>query len=166
MSIEEQDLEKRIIEKGLTAPRLTPALIDSVIIKEEYIRIEGTTTTICVLHLKNGYLVKGSSASVSKENFDEEIGKEIARKNAREEIWALEGYLLAEKMHDISRQGSKFDFGKALYAMEIGYKVSNDDFPQGKYIKIEGNSFVDETGELYSLDSYEILECKSWHVIY
>ena len=37
---------------------------------------------------------------IDVENFDEVIGREIARKNAREKIWALEGYLLRERLAD------------------------------------------------------------------
>ena len=36
---------------------------------------------------------------VSKENFNQEIGNKIARQNAREKIWELEGYLLKEKLY-------------------------------------------------------------------
>jgi hypothetical protein len=36
------------------------------------------------------------SSAASLENFDAEIGRRIARQNAREKIWALEGYLLKQ----------------------------------------------------------------------
>jgi hypothetical protein len=50
------------------------------------------------LTLKNGFTIDGKSACVSKENFNQEIGNKIARDNAREKIWELEGYLLKEKL--------------------------------------------------------------------
>ncbi|MFA5040037.1 MAG: Gp49 family protein [Bdellovibrionales bacterium] len=90
----EDEIEKEIQEKGLTAKRLTPADIDAVIAKEYYHRVPETTMTICVLTIRNGFMVTGESAAVSLENFDEEIGKKIAYENARNKIWALEGYLL------------------------------------------------------------------------
>jgi hypothetical protein len=31
-------------------------------------------------------------------NFDEEIGRKIAFTNAREQVWALEGYVLRNKL--------------------------------------------------------------------
>ena len=40
----------------------------------------------------------GESAAVSPENFDVDLGKKIARSNARDKIWALEGYALREKL--------------------------------------------------------------------
>ena len=88
--------EEMIQEKGLDAPRLTPALIDHAITGEEYYVFPGTTLTICRLELRNGYSVTGESESVSLENFDKEIGEKVARENAREKVWNLEGYLLKE----------------------------------------------------------------------
>lgn len=101
MSKDEQAIETEIQSKGLNAPRLTPAIIDSKILSEVYIaRPGGTTMTICVMVLENGYVVTGESAAASPENFDEEIGKKIARDNARNKIWALEGYLLRQKLYE------------------------------------------------------------------
>jgi hypothetical protein len=96
----EQELEQEIQDKGLTAPRLTPELIDNVIVSEQYHVFEGATVTVCLLTLKNGFQVVGESACASPENFDPEIGREVARDNAREKIWALEGYLLKQRLFE------------------------------------------------------------------
>ena len=96
----EQNIEKEIISKGLNAPRLTPDHIDSVIIGETYTNLPDGRTVICQLTLQNGFTVDGKSACVSKENFDQEIGNKIARTNAREKIWELEGYLLKQKLFE------------------------------------------------------------------
>jgi hypothetical protein len=100
MTTEEDKLEKEIVDKGLTAPRITPGDIDAKISKEYYHVVPGTTLTICVLTLENGFTVTGESAAASPENFDEEIGRKIARDNARDKIWALEGYLLKQKLYE------------------------------------------------------------------
>jgi exopolyphosphatase/pppGpp-phosphohydrolase len=94
----ETEIENEIQAKGLNAPRLTPALIDATIVSEQYHVFPGTTMTVCALTLRNGYIVIGESAAASPENFDEAIGRKIARENARNKIWALEGYLLREKL--------------------------------------------------------------------
>jgi hypothetical protein len=94
----EKQIEKEIQDKGLNAPRLTPDHIDSVIVNERYWQPADTTLTVCALELKNGTQVTGESACVSPENFDVEIGRKIARQNAREKIWALEGYLLKQNL--------------------------------------------------------------------
>lgn len=102
-SLDEQAIEKQIQEKGLNAPRLTPDLIDQTIVKEDYYVFPGTTLTVCLLTLKNGYHVVGESAAASPENFNEAVGQQIAKRNARDKIWALEGYLLRERLHSRDR---------------------------------------------------------------
>lgn len=93
---DEENMEAEIQAKGLTAPRLTPTLIDGKITSAAYYVFPGTTLTICALTLANGFQVTGESAAASPENFNEEIGRKIAYENARQKIWALEGYLLRE----------------------------------------------------------------------
>lgn len=96
----EQEIEKEIQEKGLNAPRLTPDCIDAAIVKTQFHVFKDTCLTVCCLTLKNGYTVTGESACASPENFDAEIGKKIAFDNARNKIWALEGYLLKQRIAD------------------------------------------------------------------
>lgn len=88
------------MDKGLIAPRITPNDLDDNIIGEDYYVFPGTTNTICLLTLKNGYRVVGDSACASVENFDEEIGRSIARANAREKLWPLMGYELRQRLHE------------------------------------------------------------------
>lgn len=94
----EQSIENEIQSKGLTAPRVTPDVIDATIEGEHYWTPDGTSLTVCVLTLKNGFTVTGASACASPENFNVELGKKIARDNARQKIWALEGYALRNKL--------------------------------------------------------------------
>jgi hypothetical protein len=94
----EAEVEAEIQAKGLNAPRLNPAMIDAAIAGEDYHVFPGTTMTVCAIKLRNGYLVTGESAAASPENFNAELGRKIARDNARNKIWALEGYLLREKL--------------------------------------------------------------------
>ena len=118
----DQELEQEIQAKGLTAPRVTPAQIQAKIKKEFYFTanegVYGNTflnsfddarvfvpqsplklLTFCVLVLENGFTVTGESACASPENFDPEIGKKIAKDNATQKVWALEGYLLKEQLY-------------------------------------------------------------------
>lgn len=60
---------------------------------------EGTTSTFVHVYLPGGfYLVTGFSACVSPENFNAELGLELAIKDAlkkaESELWKLEGYRL------------------------------------------------------------------------
>ncbi len=99
MSKDEAGIEAEIQSKGLNAPRLTPAKIDETIVGEAFYVFPGTTLTVCALTLRNGFIVTGESAAASPANFDEEIGRKISRDNARNKIWALEGYLLRQGLH-------------------------------------------------------------------
>src|SRR6516225_9220467 len=98
LNASEAAIEAELKTKGLNAPRLTPADIDAVIVGEDYHVFPGTTMTVCALKLRNGFVVVGESAAASPENFDEAIGRRIARENARNRIWALEDYVLRERL--------------------------------------------------------------------
>jgi len=113
--MEEKDLEKEIQDKGLTAPRITPADIEANIVSEHYFTAaEGIAgrevapihpapqslhlLTFCVLVLRNDFTVVGESACASPENFNAEIGRKIARQNAVAKVWPLMGYELRSKL--------------------------------------------------------------------
>lgn len=91
----EKETEFELQLKKLNAPRLS---LSEQIIAEQFYIFPGTTMTVCCLTLKNGYNVVGTSAAASPENFDKSIGERIARDNARNQIWALEWYLLKSKL--------------------------------------------------------------------
>lgn len=102
-------IENEIKAKGLNAPRVTHEHIMQLIAGEYFFTAAQATyacpqfpalerLTFCVLVLKNGFTVTGESACVSPENFDAEIGRKIARKNAIDKIWLLEGYLLNARL--------------------------------------------------------------------
>jgi hypothetical protein len=116
---DDEQLEDMIQRKGKTAPRVTPADIEACIAETHYFTatdgvygaaivdgVESGATaplsllTFCVLVLRNGFTVTGESACASPENFDAEIGRKIARDNAKNKIWLLEGYLLKQRLHD------------------------------------------------------------------
>ena len=114
----DQQIEQMIQEKGLNAPRVTPQRIEDVIVSEHYFTAADGITgaydgrvgydsrdpmsllTFCVLVLENGFTVTGESSCASPENFDPEVGRKIARENAVNKIWALEGYLLKQALHE------------------------------------------------------------------
>jgi hypothetical protein len=113
-------IEQEILDKGLTAPRVTLSDIESAIVKEHYftaaeglfgsLDTEDQTSvysplhrlTFCILELRNGYTVTGESACVSIENFDKELGQKIARLNAIEKCWPLFGFHLASIINPLS----------------------------------------------------------------
>lgn len=93
--------EDMIQAKGLTAPRITPAIIQALLDRVVYVphHPEGTTSTFVHAYLDGRFmLATGHSACVSLENFDKEIGIKIAKENAlkqaTQKLWELEGYAL------------------------------------------------------------------------
>lgn len=133
---DEAQTEAAIVAAGKTAPRITPADIDAQIASEHYFTaLDGQLgaykhnndvrqehyaddwevprsiealgcLTFCVLVLRNGFTVTGESACASPENFDPEIGRQIAKRNARDKIWALEGYQLRTRLHKQDQYGN------------------------------------------------------------
>ena len=98
--MEEHEIETAIQAKHLNAPRLSPADIDAAIESEQYYVFPGTTLTVCCLTLRNGFNIIGESAAASPANFNAEIGQQVARGEARNKIWMLEGYLLKQRLHE------------------------------------------------------------------
>lgn len=121
---DEAGLQNHLVEKGLTAPRVTPEMIDAEIVSEHYFTagdgvdynldrpggpfnpmgvppssmVALDLITFCVLVLKNGFTVTGESACASPANFDEAVGRAIAKRNARDKIWALLGFRLRDQL--------------------------------------------------------------------
>lgn len=121
-------LETEIAEKASVAPRVTPADVEAEIISEHYFtagdghngaawlsvmdELSGAIDafdaplpppalcllTFCVLELRNGFTVTGESACASPENFDEAIGRKVARANAVSKVWPLLGFRLRDEL--------------------------------------------------------------------
>lgn len=81
-------------EFAAKAPRLTPEKLDALIVSEDYYQFPNTTMIVCALTLTNGFIAVGESRPIDDETFVEKIGKKFARENARNKIWALQGYHL------------------------------------------------------------------------
>ncbi|QQB37951.1 hypothetical protein I6I07_15810 [Achromobacter deleyi] len=115
---DDDGIEQQIQAKGKTAPRVTPADIEANIKECHFFTaLDGVDghfrggpeaqacdakalglLTFCVLVLRNGFTVTGESACASPENFDAEIGRNIARQNAVQKIWPLMGYELRSRL--------------------------------------------------------------------
>lgn len=79
--------------------RVTKDSITAKITNVAYHQLPGTTLTICVITVENGFTVTGESACAVPAYFNREIGESIAYDNAFDKLWALEGYLLKQRMH-------------------------------------------------------------------
>lgn len=99
----EQQIEKEIQDKGLTAPRVTPDVINALADRVTYRYDVQGTSTFCHAFLDDKfYLATGHSACVSPENFNADIGRKIAAENVakpmRDKLWELEGYALYKNL--------------------------------------------------------------------
>lgn len=136
-------IEQYIQDKGLTAPRITPTDVEeNIAFTYFFTAADGVVgaenappsvalnlLTFCVLVLKNGFTVTGESACASPANFDAELGRKIARENAKQKIWPLMGYLLKEQLYQnkitLKRKElapNSFEF--ALVAIKEGKRVA------------------------------------------
>lgn len=104
------------------APRITPTDIEAEIASEHYFTAADGETgarynaaprlsmqvdtspaalrllTFCVLVLRNGFTVVGTSACASPENFKAEIGRRVAREDAVRQVWPLLGFRLRDQL--------------------------------------------------------------------
>lgn len=90
----------------LTGPKVTQAEIDALVVAEQYHHFPHTRVTVCCLTLRNEFSVIGESSCVADENFNHELGRQIAREDAIEKVWWLEGYLLRQKLTDAKTPGA------------------------------------------------------------
>lgn len=74
-------------------------VIDSIE-SETYTLLPDGRTTVCQLTIAGGFTVNGISSCLTIENFDATIGNEIARENAKGELWKLLGFALHVKLLD------------------------------------------------------------------
>lgn len=107
MSLEQSDREVAAIS---TQPRVTLDDIKNAIAGEYFTTADKAfdgcpimdpmkTLTICVLVLKNGFTVLGSSAPASPGNFDAAMGQKIAKEDAMQQVWPLMGFALRDRLH-------------------------------------------------------------------
>lgn len=82
----------------LKAPKITDDFVAAMIEREEYFHFPESTHTICVLTLYNGFRVTGESACASLENFNDEIGRRLAKADAFNHVYPFAGFWLRQKL--------------------------------------------------------------------
>lgn len=54
--------------------------------------------TLCIVVMRNGFVVIGKSAPASPENFDADLGKRFAYEDCVRQLWPLMGYSLRDQL--------------------------------------------------------------------
>lgn len=82
---------------------VTEKQIDDIINNSEiHIDTLFNKCTVVSIKLPNGFVIVESSACVSPENYDEDLGTEICMKRIKDKLWELEGYNLQSKLFESS----------------------------------------------------------------
>lgn len=108
MSMEEADAAAR---KVAVAPRVTQQDLENAIAERiEFTAGQAATAlgisstsalgvmSLCILVLKNGFTVVGTSAPASLANFDPELGRKFAYDHALRQMWPLMGFCLRDRL--------------------------------------------------------------------
>ena len=110
-----ETVEQEIQRKGLTAPRVSQADLEANIADVEIVKhvtVRGKVLRWAVITTQSGFAVTGKpSAAVSPANDDAELGVAIATKNAKDELWALMGYALSERLSNDGKTRADFAIG-------------------------------------------------------
>lgn len=77
--------------------KITKEFLESEIISVEYNRLQGTLTH-CAITTKSGFVFTGESACIDPNNFDKEIGEQVAYDSAFEKMWMPYGFWLHQKI--------------------------------------------------------------------
>lgn len=133
--------------------KLTTEYLNSLVDNAEYVH-QGLLT-ICTITLKNGFQLVGTSACVSKDNYDVQIGRTIAYENAFNKLWELEGYLLKWRIYESQntkvtlRNGNQ---GEVVYTSQFGKLLviedNGDELPAVHWHNADGSFYADCESDL------------------
>lgn len=84
------------------APSISQEMVDGFI-SETFTETMGDKCTVVRAVLRNGFEIVESSACVSAENYDENLGKEICMEKIKDKVWMLLGFLLQTAANGIQR---------------------------------------------------------------
>lgn len=88
-----KDIEDQIVGKfELTGDQLIPYAPEPALSSLKLM-------TLCVLVMKNGFIVIGMSASLSPENYNFAFGHQLAYEDAIRQLWPLMAYSAKDKKH-------------------------------------------------------------------
>ena len=134
----ENHFEKVVEKKSerAKAPTVTSEHVQGIIDNSKFeIFTVFDKCTVVACKLPNGFVIVESSACVSPENYNEELGAEICIDRIVDKVWELEGYKLQDEVHEEAhtcdrcecenvKEGVKIN-GSSIYS-DILTKLYND----------------------------------------
>ena len=112
-------------------PRTAVSLndIQDKVKKTTYTVLPDGKTTICQLHMENGYTINGQSSCVDPAKYNQALGEKYAYEDAINNAWPLEGYLLAEEIFRRAPVKKTYSWGDvATYALQADYMNGGTQF--------------------------------------
>jgi len=103
----------------MNKPTVTQEQVDKII-EDSEITVETVHEKITrvTCKLPNGWVECECTGAVSKENYDEDIGRDICMRKIESKIWQMEGYRLQANLAEASK-----DFGGAEHSREDGERI-------------------------------------------
>lgn len=92
---------EKMSDSNTSSPAPIPWVTEERIAKKiKYVEYSGQgTLTICIIEMHTGFKFLGKSSCVDERLYDRDKGRELAYKDAFNQIWSHEGYLLAERLY-------------------------------------------------------------------
>lgn len=97
--------------EGRTAPRISLGKMEDAIVDVAYttaskafydgdpVNPGSYYMTLCLVTMRNGFMVIGDSCPMSSENFDPELGKKLAYEKAIRQIWPLMAFAAKDRAY-------------------------------------------------------------------
>ena len=97
--VECEEYFERMAASEITAPTVTLEQIQAIIEASEFfVDTVFDKCTVVTCRLPNGFVITESSACVSPENYNEEMGANICIDKIIDKVWELEGYKLQDEV--------------------------------------------------------------------
>jgi len=90
----------KTVEQNANSNRVTKESIEARIASVNYRYLDHLT--ICIIVMTNGFMVVGKAAPADPSNYNPDVGKRYAYDDAFKQLWHFEGYLMCERLHQVS----------------------------------------------------------------
>lgn len=91
------DTYKILVGQDEHITKLSEEVLERHIISCEF-RTFHDKVTLCMIHMKNGFVATGTAGVVDPANFDEKIGAKVAKAKAMDKVWVGMGYQLQTEL--------------------------------------------------------------------